>query len=274
MSDLEYEAPDDSRLLSEYRQFSGWAVIAVIAGLISCLSLLESWLFFLGIGGAVVSLIALFDILGPKRHKAGMNLALVALFLSLFSATASYVHHQLARQRIVSIARQYGELWLNQVKANDPYRSYELTLEYPKRQPADTDLQLYYEGKTSLVTARDHHQSVFQSYLVQEPEKSIRAAGDQFQFQFFEFERLVKEVKVERYFISFWGDFPEEPKRRKFGLEMRRTHYLPPINIQWNVASIYSIDPYVERKHMVPIVEGQDFTTYSDDTGPPVKPNN
>ncbi len=274
MSDLEYEAPEDTRLLAEYQQFSVWSLIAVLAGLFSCLALLESWLYFLGIGAAAVAGIALADVMGARRRKAGLNWALCGLFLSLFSATAAYTHHTLARQRIIGIARQYAEQWLNMVQANDAYRSYELTLEYPKRQPADVDLQLYYQGKSALITARDSHQAVFESYLDQEPEKSIRSAGERFRFQFGEFERLVREPKIERYFLSFWGDFPEEPKRRKFGLEMRRAHYLPPIHIQWNVASVYSIDPFIERKHLVPIVETPDFNTYRDDTGPRIRPDN
>ncbi len=132
--------------VAEYRSFSGWAVVALLIGILSPLALADPLVWAVPIAGIAISSWALRRIkqnapalLGRKTALAGLWLA--AFFLAV--ASSDWCYH---RWLIRSEARQVALFWFELLAKNRPESALQLTLSPESRQPLDARIWDFYKN--------------------------------------------------------------------------------------------------------------------------------
>ncbi len=251
MSELEFEAPDDPRMLQDYRPIGIAGFISLFFSALSCLALVNINLIGLTMLAAVFALIISLRTELSRQRPIGSFAAYLALFLSTFTIVAVLYSQQLNRDFLFATAKEKADQWLALVQQGDSYRGYELTLDVNKRQPMETDLYEYYSGLAQDSDGGGAEKAVtFDFYKNIEPESSIRRAGDQCEFVFDSFmEPEFMRSKTYFYPVLYrvkWNDPKREDWLIKVG--MQRVDGLPPFGRQWSANYATVLEPYMERK--------------------------
>ncbi len=138
----------DDGTVDEYRAMSGWAVAALILGLLGPLALVDPWLSLFPLAGIVVAAVALVRIAALAPALTGRKTALAGLFLSILFASAAGADQVVFWRAVDAEARRFGEAWFAFLAADQPHKAHQLTLLPRYRQPLDDKLwEFYREGE-------------------------------------------------------------------------------------------------------------------------------
>lgn len=134
----------DDATVDEYRALSGWAVAALILGLLGPLALVNVWLTLIPLLGIVVAAVALVRIAVLSPALTGRKVALAGLFLSILFASAAAAD-QVAYWRAIDLeARRFAEAWFAYLSVKQPHKAHQLTVAPRRRQPLDDKLHEFY----------------------------------------------------------------------------------------------------------------------------------
>lgn len=134
----------DDGTVDEYRSLSGWAVAALILGLLAPLALANIWLSLIPLAGIVVAVIALVRMAVLAPALTGRKSALAGLFLSVLFASAAAADHLVYWQAMDREARRFASAWFAFLADDQPHKAHQLTLMPRYRQPLDNRLWEYY----------------------------------------------------------------------------------------------------------------------------------
>ena len=125
----------DDATVDEYRAVSGWAVAALILGLLAPVALVDIWLGLIPLLGIVVALIALARIAVFSPALTGRNVAVAGLFLSVLSGSAAGADHVVYWRAVDQEGRRFAEAWFGFLAHDELYNAYQLTLTPRNRRP-------------------------------------------------------------------------------------------------------------------------------------------
>ncbi|MDZ7617194.1 MAG: hypothetical protein U1E05_09330, partial [Patescibacteria group bacterium] len=125
--------------VDDYRAVSGWAVTALVLGLLAPLALVEIWLSLIPVLGISLAMIALVRIAVLAPAMTGRTAALAGLFLSVLSLSAAGANHVVYWRAMDHEARRFAEAWFGFLAREEVYQAYQLTLAPRQRQPEPAD---------------------------------------------------------------------------------------------------------------------------------------
>ena len=112
------EAYDADELVS-YRSLSSLAILALVLGLFSPLSLIAPPLFVIPLAGMAVALLAIRNILAQPGILTGMTLAKIALFLCTFCLVVAPVKSAVSASIYKKQADQAAQRWFETIVEGD-----------------------------------------------------------------------------------------------------------------------------------------------------------
>ncbi len=161
----------DDGMVDEYQALSGWAVAALILGLLGPFALVNVWLTLIPLLGVVAAAVALVRVAMLAPALTGRKVALAGLFLSILFTSAAAAD-RIAYWRAVDLeARRFAEAWFAFLSVEQPHKAHQLTLAPRYRQPLDDKLpEFYREGEP-------WHDEL-QSYVEQPVVRKLLALGE------------------------------------------------------------------------------------------------
>jgi hypothetical protein len=130
--------------VAEYRPVSGWAVGALIMGLLSPLALADPLLWALPVIAGMVCVRAFVHLRQKAPAMLGRTAALAGLWLAVFSLTAAYSDWVYLRWRIRGEARQAALFWFDLLAKDRPEFAFQLTLMPQRRHDLDERIWNFY----------------------------------------------------------------------------------------------------------------------------------
>ncbi len=237
---------DQDLTIEEYRSFSAVSLILFIpAVILSLVIAVNKYMIPLGLILAGVTFAYVIYLGLAKRNYIGTILAKMALFLLLFSVTASYQYHQSRLKHLSQVAIEFAEDYFEVVKENRMHEAYQLTLGYDFRVAPGTNLIREYG---TLEEPGDE----MTLYLKQYPERLIRVDGDKAKLQRVAINyRRPKPIR-ETFTIRYIYDPADGSEQRIFDIGMMRLNYPSPPGPQWYVEGIANIRPRTQRSMTKP----------------------
>jgi hypothetical protein len=119
----------------QYRAISGMAIAACAIGAASPAAFYSPLAWVLPMAGVVVGVMALRRIRAEAPALLGRKPALVGLTLSLIVLGAAPVELLAYRRMLQREARQFGSIFFEHLRNDEPHKAYQLTLYAQQRQP-------------------------------------------------------------------------------------------------------------------------------------------
>ncbi|MGI6415600.1 MAG: hypothetical protein ACOX1P_08030 [Thermoguttaceae bacterium] len=188
-------APPSEEEVLEYRPLCGLAVAGLILGLFS-------WLAILHIGFSVVALAAILAAVASMIRIArtpgmiGRGLAVAGCFLAIFWTAAAWAKDMTHARLMDSQSREFGLLWFEFLRNNEPAKAMELGNHPAGRQPFNSTLIDYY------LTDRDRYES-FQGFVANPEVRALLKLGDQAQVRFYQAEDQDEERAVQVFAVTY-----------------------------------------------------------------------
>ncbi len=134
----------DDGTVDEYRSVSGWAVAALILGLLAPVALIDIWLGVIPLAGIVVAVVALVRMALLAPALTGRKAALAGLFLSVLFASAAGADYLAYWRAVDREARRFAHAWFDFLADDQPHKAHQLTLMPRYRQSLDDTLREFY----------------------------------------------------------------------------------------------------------------------------------
>ncbi len=192
----------DDGTVDEYRAISGWAIAALILGLLSPLALVEVWLSLIPVVGIVVAVVALARIAWLAPALTGRKATLAGLFLAVLCASATVADQWVFWRSIDHEARQFAKAWFGFLAEDEPLKAHQLSLPPSHRQPLNERLPDYYEE------GEPWHEEL-EGYLVQPVVQKLLELGGRARVQYHATEasgRDARTVGVRQLFAVTYDD--------------------------------------------------------------------
>ncbi|TWT96965.1 hypothetical protein Pla108_27420 [Botrimarina colliarenosi] len=129
-----------------YRPVSALAVVGLVLGLASLLSLVTPWLAFLPLAAVAISWAAAHQVQRDPEAQSGLGLAIAGMALSLVVLGALLVQRPVAKwlhqKSAVAVTDRFVEL----LAENDLVGALELTKPFPDRRPSPELAKVFYES--------------------------------------------------------------------------------------------------------------------------------
>jgi hypothetical protein len=148
--------PADSAL-SEYHAVSAWAVMGLIFGLLSPLAFVDPLIWAIPIIGALICCRALWQIRLHAPAMSGRKIALVGLWLSLFSLAAAPTDWSYYRWLVRDEARQTTLFWFDLLAGNRPEAAFQFTLAPIQRKSLNENLWDFYNKSDDMRKALENY---------------------------------------------------------------------------------------------------------------------
>jgi hypothetical protein len=160
------------RDIVEYGRFSGWALVALLLGLLSAAAIAGPILWFIPLLGIVISLVAMKKIKASDCQLSGWHVALLGLLLSLFFGMAGPARTVSRRYYLETRAAHFAVKFMELLQQNQPAAAFQLTLPAGARKPIAADGADADEKNPSAKKAYD-------DFLALAPVKSLLRMGPQ-----------------------------------------------------------------------------------------------
>ncbi|RMF87459.1 MAG: hypothetical protein D6741_20545 [Planctomycetota bacterium] len=199
----------------QYRTFSGLALVALLAGLLSLSAMLSVLLIVVPIIALVLGITALVRIRFSDPPLVGRNAAWLGIFLALFSLGAGPTSYFVTRTLLEREARAYAEIWIDHLRNGEVLAAHQLTKAPGRREPLDEKLASKYTPKSVL------RQSL-QSFLENDGVLALIALGDKATVRYYETPAIWEDANgwhiVEMFAVTY--DDPEDGKKKTFFLSI------------------------------------------------------
>jgi len=129
--DLKFETSDLRS--EEYRSVSGWAVAALLLGLLSAAAIVGPILWLIPAAGLVTAVVAMRKIKTAQGQKTGWYLALLGLLLSIFFAAAGPARTMSRNLWLQTRGERFARGFVDLLRNNQPLKALELTKPGPRK---------------------------------------------------------------------------------------------------------------------------------------------
>jgi hypothetical protein len=119
----------------EYRSVSGWAVAALMLGLLSPAAIVAPILWLIPAIGLVAAIIAMWSISAAQGQKSGWYLALLGLLLAIFFGVAGPARAITRNIWLETRAERVAHVFVELLRQNKPLEAHELTRAASQRKP-------------------------------------------------------------------------------------------------------------------------------------------
>lgn len=214
---------------AQYRAVSGFAIVGLLAGLLSLLAMAVPLLWAVAILAFIVNLKALRHIaanapalLGRKAAIAGLACSAVALF----AAPADWiVYRAMVRQE----AQRFADLWFEYLRADQPHRAHQLTVEPTSRDPLDERLWNAYRDEMG--------RSMLQQFVLKPEVRTLLALGDKATVRYYATESQWVEGDRDQVYQTYAVTYPDSDGLKTFfvGLLLQRQVDTPTGFAYWHI---------------------------------------
>lgn len=251
--DIQFQASGEESL-SSYRSLNRAAVLALILGISSVLSLIHWLLLIIAVAAILVAVIALRQIAARPDELLGRKLAIAAITLAVFFLSYGLTREFSRRNVMKQQAREHAEQWFQMLQKGDLpnlYKAFELEKPYPERQPEGTDLAERFgdpnqfepvEGMSTDTEMMDAYvpRRNFHSFVHRELIQLIVGLGTQSEFNFVRIVGFVQgasqDVVILEYELNY--DKGGEATSTPLFVKMGRNFYRDIEEGHWNVISV------------------------------------
>lgn len=123
------------RDIVEYGRFSGWALAALLLGVLSATAIVAPLLWSIPVLALVISLIAMKKIKTSEGRLTGWRVALLGLLLAVFFGMAGPVHTASRRYLIETRAAHFAAKFMQLLQQHQPLEAFQLTRPAAARTP-------------------------------------------------------------------------------------------------------------------------------------------
>jgi len=225
--------PDDADAV-QYRAVSGLAVLGLLAGLVSLLALASPLLWALAIVAVLVNLAALKRIQANAPALLGRKAALAGLAMSVFAFSAAPADWVVYRWLVRQEARQVAAQWFDFLRANQPQKAHQLSVDPTARDPLDDKLwEAYREGGDGRM--------MINQFIYGPEVRTLLALGDKATVRYYATESQWSEKDRDRVYQTFAVTFLDSDGLTTFfvGLVLDRTVHAPTGHAYWQVARTF-----------------------------------
>jgi hypothetical protein len=171
-----------------YHAVSGWAVAAVIVGLLSATALLGPLVWFIPALGVCLALYAMRRISTSGGELTGWNLALLGLLMSILFGVAGPARTMSRHFWIQTRAERFAAGFIELLQENQPYIAQQFTLHPEQRKLAAADLP-------GMIEKDQKAKDAFDAFLKREPVKSLLEYGKKAKVELLSSEILGEEPR-------------------------------------------------------------------------------
>ncbi len=182
--------------VQRYRTLSGWAVGALIFGLLSALALLHLGFLVLALMGVLSGAIALGQIARNAPEVIGRPLAVTGLLLSVFLASAAVAQDATLDFCLRREARQFGSMWLDLLQQQKPHLALVLTRPPSVRPRMD-------ESVWAEILSDENAYKALQGFVDDRGIHTLLALGEGAQIRYFDTERQTKDRIWQLFAVSY-----------------------------------------------------------------------
>ncbi len=235
-SDEPHVSSLDESQVAGYRRVSIAAIAALLLGMLSALALAQPLLLAVPVVAIVVALVSLRAINMPDSNLTGRAFALAGLALALVFAVWAPSRLITRQWHLYEQAREFGDQWLELVRAGKLHAAHQLTLHDVERQPPESSLTAFYEKSTEA-------QNMFERFRNEKPLKTLADLGDQVTYEFNGGAGLEKDVTGEGVLLAYIAKWDEDGKPRTLNLRLvlERQQVMSSKVYLWRVVKI--LDP-------------------------------
>lgn len=127
---------DDVNHVAEYRSLSVLAIIGLLFGLASPLSILAPVFLMIPLLGAILSLLALRQIVTSEGRLAGRWAAMAGLVLCVACGASAVSRSAVMRSMRIGRAQEFSHAWFEKLVANKPQQAFRMTVIGTRPPPA------------------------------------------------------------------------------------------------------------------------------------------
>jgi len=179
---IRFTGPEEEQLV-RYRELNKLALVALLVGLASVLTLVHPLLMLVPVAGVVCAVVALRTIRSNPEVWTGAWLATVGLVLSLFFLGWGISWSSTRPSRLVAQAQRFADDWFKLVQQNELYAAHQLRQSTDTRAPVTGRLDDYYRSQPP--EARENYQQFATSPVIvaltkagpDHPPEFVAAAG-------------------------------------------------------------------------------------------------
>lgn len=244
-------------IVEEYRPILPLAVISLVIGILSAVTLLNIYLAVIPAIGALFGVIALIRLTLHRKRATGLWVASLGLMLSLFFGSWAVSQSATDNAAVYRQAREHAEFWFSLLQDGKIYQAYELRLAYPQRKMAGVDLAEVYKergegffanaelaeemGTTPQEMSLSKRGLNFSGFVSGEPFRTVYEHAAEGEFEFVRnlgMRHTGVTRRVAQLYRLNYTDERNEQQRIDFILEMERTFYQDDEVYHWNIAEI------------------------------------
>ena len=144
---VRFTGPEEEQLV-RYRALHKLAVLALLLGLASALTLIHPLLLFIPAAGAACALVALRTIRANPEEWTGASFAIAGLVLSLFFLGWGVGWSYTRPARIARQTEEFARDWLKLVQQNELYAAHQLRQPAASRAPMTSRLDDFYRSQS------------------------------------------------------------------------------------------------------------------------------
>jgi len=119
----------------QYRVVSGWALAALVLGLLSPAAIVAPILWLVPAMGLAAALIAMWSITTAQGQKSGWYLAILGLLLAIFFGVAGPARAITRNLWLETRAERIAQVFVDLLRENKPLEAHELTKAASQRKP-------------------------------------------------------------------------------------------------------------------------------------------
>lgn len=244
-------------IVEEYRPIMPLAIISLVIGILSSITLLNIYLVVVPAIGALLGVVALVRLTVNRKRASGLWVASLGLMLSLFFGSWAVSQSASDNAVVYRQAREHAEFWFSLLKDGKIYQAYELRLAYPQRKMPGVDLAEVYKergegffanaelaeemGTTAQEMSLSKRGLNFSGFVSGEPFRRIYEHAQEGEFEFVRnlgMRQSGVNRRVAQLYRLSYKDERDEPQRIEFILEMERTFYPDDRVYHWNIAAV------------------------------------
>ncbi len=214
----------------EYHAISGWAIAALVVGILSAAALIGPLMWSIPALGICLAIVAMWRVSASGGELTGWNLALFGLILSLLFGSAGPAKTITRHYWLQVRAERFADGFLDLLQQNQPYVAQQFTLHPALRKLAAADLP-------GAIAKDEQAQKSFNQFISREPAKTLLEFGKKAKLELLS-SAVVSEDSRDDVAVIYRISPPAEPGARKpftITLIVERSLSYPARTEQWQI---------------------------------------
>lgn len=200
-------------------QLSVWALVALLAGLVSAVAMISPLLWSVAGAALVLCVVVKIYLSHQRGNLGGSQLATIGLALSLIFVTAAPARQFLRQWNIRQQSADVGSEWLHYLVRKEPYNAYESMRPVSMRRPLSSQLEWQY-------TADKNEAQAYAYFLNNSLVKAISLLPPRVQVRHYETEKIETNSEgadiISDVFALTWQGKDDKPESMLVRLEIER----------------------------------------------------